>query len=137
MTSSPELERLILQIRAGHIDHDQVVTLAKAVGAAIADHEIALRWVIELPDGFTHRAGDTKVSEAVAIEKALGCDWSFVHPGRNAGQLSEVLAVLFRTRLGLSEEQAREKLDGYTMEQLEGVVDVYAATPTKAATATE
>lgn len=121
------------RIASGQYDDDGLFELVKVITAAIGRSELALRWVIRLPGGEEFRAGDVKPSEAVLIERALGLDWSRVHPGRSAHQLAEVLVVLFVSRLGLTEEQAREKLDSYTMEQLEEVVDVYRATPTRPA----
>lgn len=97
-------------ISSGEFDENGgVKKILDAITARFAMGVVGVRWRIDLPDLSLHE-DELFHGEAEDIEKEARVNWTDVKPARSARECGAVLRVCYRHRLGLSAEEAAEKV---------------------------
>lgn len=122
--TAAEIAADVSEIRMGILagDYDgHLVTLSEALQARALSGETFVKWQLKL-DELDLTEDDLTFPEAVKWSKVADENWTNLRPLMDASACHALLLVLLDSRLGLTGDAAREKLNGWTQRQ---VVDAF------------
>lgn len=118
--TAEEIAADVAEIRMGIVagDYDgHIVTLSQALQARAMSGEMFVKWELHL-DELELTEDDLTFTEAVRWSKVAGENWANLRPLMDASVCQALLLVLLDSRLGLTGDEAMEKLNGWTQRQV-------------------
>lgn len=83
-----------------------------------------MAWTITL-DGQVFREGDLTIDEAEKMEVATNLTWRQLNPIRSAAVAKGIAVVLFQTRLGLPEADAKKRVGEMKIDDFIDLIGTY------------
>lgn len=88
----------------------------------------SMRWRLRL-DGVEITEDDMTLAEAKTVEKITNLSWVTIEPTRSAVHMSAILVAAAHHRDGLSIEEAEERVDAHSANEIMGALDQYEVNP--------
>ena len=121
-----DVAQVMADITAGRYTPEQAAVLLDQLSVWALSQDVRVVWRIAV-DGWEVDEGSLTGGEAMAMEAKTGRTWHYLNPIRSAGDAIPMLAVLLRTRSGLSEEDAQERAEAYSRDELNEIIGAKAA----------
>ncbi len=110
-------EKIASQIVNGDLDAE-IHTVLNAVMRRVMTGAVTTNWRLDIGD-LSASEEDLTLDEAALLEEILApATWKEIDPLKSAHDAKALIGVLYRTRLGLTLEQAAERMKPLTVKQV-------------------